>query len=112
MATVSEPEAFTMPDGALAVLTAMAQTSDDQAGDLVIQIDTDDKPVEATAFADMIKHAVAALKAIGKNVSPKSTLKWAIIEAAICGDRASFTLRAYDKQAFKVKAKPPTSPEQ
>lgn len=108
MAATGQGE-MTLPDGTIAVIAAFAQTADEMQGDLVIEIGCDGKPVEAEVFADLIKNTVSCLKhidrCIAKDDGRKPRTKWALIESAICGDRASFTLRGYDKEVFKRQPK-------
>lgn len=88
-----------LSDQVASVIRAFAMADDETQGHLTVEINTDGRPVEAFGFADTIKDTVRVLNSLDES----KKLKWAIIEANVIGDRASFTLKAYSKQLFKVQ---------
>lgn len=81
---------------------AMVQTVDEVSGLLSVEFACDGKPVLATDFAKVLKHTALLLEELGKGDA--EPIKWAIVEANVIGDMASFTLKGYGKEVFKAKA--------
>lgn len=80
----------------------MFQSVDETSGHITVEIETDGKPVLAADFAKLITDTVRSLNAVGEAIDEKS-IKWAIIEANIIGNVASFTLKGYDKELFVTR---------
>ena len=60
-----------------------------------------DTPLPARRFAALIQAQVGLLEAIDKEQNGgKRTLEWCVTEAAVIGDRASFSVTGYHRAAF------------
>lgn len=85
-------------DSIAPIIRAFAQSEDFRKGCLSVEIETEGKPIAAADFAAAMSASAKLLESLDESKS----LKWAIIEANVIGDIASFTLQCYDKQAFKT----------
>jgi hypothetical protein len=94
-----------MSDEQMDKLRLFVQTVDEVSGHLSVEFACDGKPVLATDFAKILEHTAKYLEAVDRSMTEdkKQRCRWAIIEANIIGDQASFTLKGYDKEAFAVK---------
>lgn len=63
---------------------------------LAVQIEAKG-PVEAKMFAELIVNTVNLLEAVGENMSPGNDTVWAMTEAAIIGEHATFTVAPYSR---------------
>jgi hypothetical protein len=107
---MTEPDATTLPPDVAATIRAFVMDSAQTAGHLTVEIATEGRPIEASGYAELITDTVKLLWSIEKSLAeqspePRTPVKWAIIEAAIVGDRACFTLKAYPKSAFRIPRK-------
>jgi hypothetical protein len=80
----------------------MFQSVDETSGHLIVEFASEGTPILATDFAKIIAQTVKCLNAIGE-ATEAEPIKWAIIEANIIGDLASFTLKGYGKEVFKTE---------
>ena len=62
-----------------------------------------DAPIDARRFGKLIVANVKLLESLAKEVAPdeRKDILWAIIEANMIGQDASYTLQAYSKRAIK-----------
>jgi hypothetical protein len=107
---VSDEQHQPLPPDVAATIRAFVMDESQTAGHLTVEIATEGRPIEASGYAELITNTVKLLREVERCVakeqdSPPVPVKYAIIEAAIVGDRACFTLKAYPKSAFRIPRK-------
>jgi hypothetical protein len=76
------------------------QTSE-RMGRLTVTFGGNNLPVRATDFAEVIESIVSCLKAIAEDEGLAGKYDLSIVEAAIIGDKAMFTLHGYPMEFFE-----------